>query len=227
MPATARPTEPPIWRKKVRLLVATPSCRNGTAFWTTIVKTEKVGPMPTPAMNIQSHTVGMSVSAVSWVISAVADGHQHERAEDERLVAAGPRHDDAGHDRADDQPDQQRAALVARTSVGSKPLTNWNQRGRKMIAPKNAEADQERRDHRRRVGPVPEHAERDDRLLGPRLDQHEQRAEDGRRRMQPADRRVGPLAGLLVGQADQQRADGDGEHARAEEVEVARRVRLA
>ena len=37
VPVTARPTEPPIWRKKVRLLVATPSCRNGTAFWTTIV----------------------------------------------------------------------------------------------------------------------------------------------------------------------------------------------
>ena len=43
-PAMARPTEPPIWRKNVRLQVATPSFWNGTAFWMTIVNTDERGP---------------------------------------------------------------------------------------------------------------------------------------------------------------------------------------
>ena len=50
------------------MLVATPRKRNDTAFWTTIVKTDRVGPMPTPVMNIHSHSIGNSVVAVSWVI---------------------------------------------------------------------------------------------------------------------------------------------------------------
>ena len=74
VPTIARATVPPIWRKNVRLEVATPSWRNGTAFWTMIVKTENVGPTPRPAMNIQSHTIGIRVSAVSWVISSGRDG---------------------------------------------------------------------------------------------------------------------------------------------------------
>ena len=52
--------------------VATPSCRNGTAFWMTIVNTENVGPTPRPAMNIHSQTTGSGVSFVSWVMSSVA-----------------------------------------------------------------------------------------------------------------------------------------------------------
>ena len=68
----ASATVPPIWRKNVRLDVATPSSWNGTAFWTTIVKTANVGPTPRPAMNIQTQTIGTGVSSVSWVMSAVA-----------------------------------------------------------------------------------------------------------------------------------------------------------
>ena len=71
VPAIASPTEPPIWRKNVRLLVATPSFENGTAFWTMIVNTDRLGPMPSPAMNIHSNRTGYSVSAVSWVIRLI------------------------------------------------------------------------------------------------------------------------------------------------------------
>ena len=38
VPTIASATVPPIWRKNVRFDVATPSCWNGTAFWTTIVE---------------------------------------------------------------------------------------------------------------------------------------------------------------------------------------------
>ena len=62
---------PPIWRKNVRFDVATPSMLNGTAFCTIRVKTANVGPTPIPAMNIQSQTIGIGVSARSWVIRAV------------------------------------------------------------------------------------------------------------------------------------------------------------
>ena len=72
VPTSASAIVPPICRKNVRLEVATPSCRNGTAFWMTMVNTEKVGPTPTPAMNIQSQTTGTGVSFVSWVMNSVA-----------------------------------------------------------------------------------------------------------------------------------------------------------
>ena len=62
---------PPIWRKNVRFEVATPSSRNGTAFWMTMVKTENVGPTPSPTMNIQSQTTGTGVSTASWVMNRV------------------------------------------------------------------------------------------------------------------------------------------------------------
>ena len=64
----ARATDPPIWRKKVRFDVATPSSWKGTAFWTMIVKLDSVGPMPRPTMSIQNQSAGSGVSAVSWVI---------------------------------------------------------------------------------------------------------------------------------------------------------------
>ena len=72
MPTIARAIAPPIWRKNVRFEVATPSSWNGTAFWTTIVKTANVGPTPSPARNIQAQTIGSGVVAVSWVMRAVA-----------------------------------------------------------------------------------------------------------------------------------------------------------
>src|SRR5512135_2800809 len=71
VPAIARAMVPPIWRKNVRLDVATPSSWKGTAFWTMIVNTVRVGPTPTPAMNIQSQKTGSGVVAVSWVMRAV------------------------------------------------------------------------------------------------------------------------------------------------------------
>ena len=76
--STASPTEPPIWRKKVRLLVATPSCRNGTAFWTTIVKTDSVGPMPTPVTNIQNQRVVIVGVRLELGHQGDADGHDHQ-----------------------------------------------------------------------------------------------------------------------------------------------------
>src|SRR5262249_29399731 len=72
VPTIASATEPPIWRKNVRLEVATPSMLKGTAFWTTRVKTANVGPTPRPAMNIQSQTTGIGATARSWFTSAMA-----------------------------------------------------------------------------------------------------------------------------------------------------------
>ena len=52
--------------------MATPSCRNGTAFWMTMVGTENVGPTPMPARNIQNHTTSIGVSWVSPVMRNTA-----------------------------------------------------------------------------------------------------------------------------------------------------------
>ena len=78
-----------------------------------------------------------------------------------------------------------------------------------------AERDEQRRDDRARDGSVAEQLERDDRLLGPRLDPHEHHAEDDAEEDQPADERIGPVAGLLVREADEERHDGAGEDGRA------------
>ncbi len=90
--------------------------------------------------------------------------------------------------------------------------------------PEEAEADQERRQERCGVGPVPEHVERDDRFLGSGLDGQEQRAQDRGGGDQTAHLQVGPIARLLVGQRDQQGADGHDEDGRTGDVEVARRA---
>jgi hypothetical protein len=63
----ASPIEPPICRKNVRLPVATPSRLKGTEAWTTMVKTESVGPTPRPVTNIHAHITGRSVSACRFV----------------------------------------------------------------------------------------------------------------------------------------------------------------
>ncbi len=68
-PAIESPTVPPIWRKNVRFDVATPSLLKGTAFWMTMVKTARVGPIPTPVTNCQTQMVGIAVAAASWVKS--------------------------------------------------------------------------------------------------------------------------------------------------------------
>ena len=103
----------------------------------------------------------------------------------------------------------------------------------KMIAPKNPKLIEDRREDRGRIGSVAPQVERDDGLLGPRLDEQEDQAEREPDEDQAADDRVGPLVesarrGVgerLVGQADEQRADGHREHAGAEEVDVAAGVR--
>ena len=50
-------------------LVATPISRNGTAFWTTMVKTAIEGPIPRPMIASQIHMVVIEVSARIWVSS--------------------------------------------------------------------------------------------------------------------------------------------------------------
>ena len=77
--ATAMPIVVPICRNSVRSLVAAPRSWNGTAFWTTIVKTANVGPMPRPAMNIQA--------ASDEVIRAHAQLRQEAHAHDQRREA--------------------------------------------------------------------------------------------------------------------------------------------
>src|SRR4051812_20804525 len=57
VPRTARPTAPPSWRKNPSAPVAAPSAVAGTAFWTTTVNTENVGPNPRPATIIQTASV--------------------------------------------------------------------------------------------------------------------------------------------------------------------------
>ena len=76
-------------------------------------------------------------------------------------------------------------------------------------------------------GPDPEQAQRHDRLRDARLDPDEDDAEHEADQDQAADRGIGPFAGLLVGEADEERRDGQGEDGRAEVVDVARRVRPA
>ena len=63
--------------------MATPSWLNGTEAWMTMVKTASVGPIPRPVMNIQTHSVGISVVAVRPVnrkrpraITRQGPGHQ-------------------------------------------------------------------------------------------------------------------------------------------------------
>ena len=61
---------------------------------------------------------------------------------------------------------------------------------------------------------------RDDRLRGPRLGDEEQERPDEADEDEPTDGRLGPVAELLVGQADEQERDGDREDRAAEDVEV-------
>ena len=109
--------------------------------------------------------------------------------------------------------------------VGEKPWTTWNQRGRKTIAPKNAKAAKNVDDHRCRVGPAPPQVERDDRFLGARLGQDEEQGPDDADEDEAADGRLGPVAELLVGQADEQEDHRHREDEPADQVEVARRGR--
>ena len=102
------------------------------------------------------------------------DPHDRDRTHEQPLVVARSRHDEARHDRGEDQPDHQRAGPRGPSSVGEKPWTNWNQRGQEDDRAEEREAREERRDHRARVGPVSEQVERDDRLLGARLGQDEE-----------------------------------------------------
>ena len=93
--ATASPTEPPIWRKKVRLLVATPSRSRGTAFCTATVKPASEGPTPRPRISIHSQSVQVS-GAGRQVGHQVAAQDQRDRgADQDPLVASDPADQDA------------------------------------------------------------------------------------------------------------------------------------
>ena len=63
MNAIVSPTEVPIWRNRVRSLVAVPSRANGTSFWTMSVKMAIVGPTPSPAISIHADSATKLVSA--------------------------------------------------------------------------------------------------------------------------------------------------------------------
>ncbi len=200
VPTMASETEPPIWRKKVRFEVATPRSWKGTAFWMMMVKTAKVGPTPRPAMNIQNQTMGNGVVDVSWVISADEMAIRTMAPDDQPLVAAGARDDEAGDDRAEDQADHQRQGRQA--GLGRAEAVHELEPARQEDdGAEEGEAGEEGRDHRRRVGAQAEEMERDDRLLGPPLGEDEQDDADERDEDEAADRRVGPVAELLVGQA--------------------------
>ena len=137
MPTIARATDPPICRKNVRFEVATPSSWKGTAFWTMIVNTAKVGPTPRPARNIQNQTTGNGVSAVSWVMRAVAMPMSAIAPTVSHLYL--PVRDTMIPDTIELKMSPAMSGRAASPEfVGEKPWTNWNQRGRKMIAPKNA-----------------------------------------------------------------------------------------
>ena len=112
-------------------------------------------------------------------------------------------------------------------SVGLTPRTNWNQRGRKMMAPKKADRGQEGGRDGDRVVAVAEELERHDGLRGAPLDEQEDRRPRRRRRggsRRPRTRSTS--ADLLVGQAQEQEDDGHREDDGAQVVEVAGR-RLA
>src|SRR5262249_22765992 len=120
---------------KVRFDVATPSLLNGTAFWTTIVNTDSVGPMPTPVMNIHTHRTGRSVFA--WM-PRIRDSPPAMIATPARMIALYL------PVRATSWPAMIELKIRPASSasdwrpesVGLTPFTNWNHWGRKMIAPK-------------------------------------------------------------------------------------------
>ena len=132
----ASPTEPPIWRKKVRLLVATPSFENGTAFWTMIVNTDRVGPIPRPAMNIHRNRNGYSVSARSCVMSVMPTAIDARPA---MTIALYLPVLDTRAPATIEEPIRPMSIGKMRypDAVAVSCRTTWNQRGRKMIAPKN------------------------------------------------------------------------------------------
>ena len=90
VPAIVRPTVPPICWKNVRLLVATPISSCGTEFWTISVNTANDGPIAEagdrhPEPQDRALRVGPEVCQQEQ-----ANGKQHQRPEDQRLVAMGP-----------------------------------------------------------------------------------------------------------------------------------------
>ncbi len=135
MASTARPTEPPIWRKNVRLDVATPRARIGTAFWTTIVNTASVGPMPRPVMNIQPHRTGSGVSAWIWDIR---NRPKAMTASPARMTALYlPVRETIAPEPMELRIRPARSASEYRPEfVGEAPYTNWNHCGRNTAAPK-------------------------------------------------------------------------------------------
>ena len=126
-PAAARPPQPAGpgsprsagWRRSCRRWSGRPCRRSAgrtsgcsrrrrpracdTAFWTISVNTANDGPMPSPAMTIQSHRTGRSVLAWRLVSRNRPTASVHQRPEDQQLVAAGSRHDLARQRGADDQ----------------------------------------------------------------------------------------------------------------------------
>ena len=147
-----------------------------------------------------------------------ADDQQRHSDDDHRLVAARAADDLPRHDRAEDQPEQERQELVARlcrTRVLDLEVERQEDDRRA-----EAEGREEDGHHRRREGAVAEQVERDDRLGGPALDDHEDDEEHQADEDPAPDRRVAPVAALGEGEAEEDRDEGEDERHDAQIIDA-------
>ena len=140
-------------------------------------------------------------------------------AEREQLVPAGARDDLAGRHRADDESAEQRQDLVTRLRC-ARPANDLEPARKEHDRGEERHRGEEHRDHRDREGPGPEETERNDRLRCARLDPYEDRCDREPEDDEAAHRGIAPIAGLLVGQSDEDRHEGRREHGRTEVVDT-------
>ena len=108
VPTKARATVPPIWRKKVKFDVATPSSAERHGVLDDDREDRERRPdAETGQEHPQPDDRQRGVRAFSWVMNRVADADQDDRPDQQPLVATGARHEEPGHDGAEDQPDHQ------------------------------------------------------------------------------------------------------------------------
>ena len=206
MPAKVSPIVPPICWKNVRLAVATPIRAALTEFWTTSVKTAKDGPMPRPVMSIQNESTGRSRLGGEVREHEQAEREQEQRAEHQHLVLAGSGDDLARGVALKIRPPTERQEAVARDR-GARPADRLEPARQEDDRAEEPERREEHRGHGDREVADPEQGR------AARSDPPPATRSRGRRppmsepgQDQAADGRVGPLAGLLVGQPDQEQA---------------------
>ena len=181
VPAIVSPIVPPICWKNVRLAVAMPTERASTLFWTSAAKSANDGPMPSPATTIHTHSIGRSVSARRFVIRNSPTARMSIDAEDQQLVAAGPRDDLPADRRADDQREDERQEV--QTGLGGahaahdlEPLRQEDDRAEEARTPPGTSTATEivKVRSRNRLQP-------DDRVVRARLPPHEHAGDHERR----------------------------------------------